>query len=269
MNRKELLEKYIREEDALLVSKVLDKIKEERQSKRIVTTNFLDLAQQKIVVELLAKLKIREYVLLGGFQEAERKILMIYPEKLQEVFKNKIPEIQKYLSYITIQLPNSLRGKYSHRDYLGGIMKLGIKREMIGDILVKEEGAGIIAIPDIEEYLMYHLQELKRFQKSEIKKENIECIKEIVIEREKIEILVSSMRLDNIVSELIKGSRKKANEMIAQERVFINFQIEKKNTKEIKKGDWVTIRGKGRFQIGDSIRSTKSERKVIEIYKFK
>lgn len=269
MNRKDILERYSREEDILLVSKILDKIKEEQQTRKVITTNFLDLAEQKVVTEILSKLKISHCVLFGGFQEAERKILILYPEKLQSIFEGKITEIEKYLSYITIRLPSSMKNKYSHRDYLSGIMKLGIKREMIGDILVREDGAGIITVPEIEEYLMYHLQELKRFQKSEIRKEKIEEIQEVKIEKEKMEILVSSLRLDNIVAELIKGSRKKANEIIEQERVFLNFKVEKKNAKEVKTGDWITIRGKGRFEIGDTIRKTRSEKSVIEVYKFK
>ena len=55
--------------------------------------------------------------------------------------------------------------------------------------------------------------------------------------------------MDNIVSDLAKTSRSKAVQIIAQERVFINGQNETKPSKQLKIGDIVTIRGKGRFII--------------------
>ena len=40
----------------------------------------------------------------------------------------------KILEVIRIKLPNNI--KYEHREFLSGIMKLGIKREKIGDIII-------------------------------------------------------------------------------------------------------------------------------------
>lgn len=54
-----------------------------------------------------------------------------------------------------------MTGEYNHRDYLGGIIKLGLKREKIGDILVRKNGADIIIIKDVEEYLLTNLGELQ------------------------------------------------------------------------------------------------------------
>ena len=52
------------------------------------------------------------------------------------------------------------------------------------------------------------------------------------------------------------------------ERVFINFQNETKKTKQVKIGDSITIRGKGRFYIKEMIGQTKSGRTIIKIEKF-
>ena len=35
----------------------------------------------------------------------------------------------KMLKIVRIELPEEEQGKYSHRNYLGGIVKLGLKRE--------------------------------------------------------------------------------------------------------------------------------------------
>ena len=115
---------------------------------------------------------------------------------------------------IRIKLPNDLKGKYQHKNYLGAIMKTGIKREKVGDILTREDGADIIVQADIAEYLSDELSKLTRFSKSKI--EIIE-IDELLInsnKKEEINIMVQSIRIDSIVSELIKTSRTKAEEII-------------------------------------------------------
>ena len=78
------------------------------------------------------------------------------------------------MKIIRIKLPNDLKGKYEHRNYLGALIKLGIKREKIGDILVRDDGADIIIKSDIAEYTKNDLKTLTRFQKSNIEIENIE-----------------------------------------------------------------------------------------------
>ena len=76
------------------------------------------------------------------------------------------------------------------------------------------------------------------------------------------------MRLDNIVAELAKCSRSKSNELLIQERVFVNFEVVTKQTKEIKEKDRITIRGKGRFVIKEIIGNTRKGRLFLEVEKF-
>ena len=71
-----------------------------------------------------------------------------------------------------------------------------------------------------------------------------------------------------MISELARCSRNKALEIISMERVFVNFQNETKKTKQIKSGDIVTIRGKGRFYIKELVGQTKSGRTIIKVEKF-
>ena len=79
MNKSELLEKYSKPEDKLLVSKVLDKI-EASSTKNIVTcTDFLDMFQFKIAKNILNLSKCN-YIFYGGYNEASRNIAITYPE---------------------------------------------------------------------------------------------------------------------------------------------------------------------------------------------
>ena len=69
---------------------------------------------------------------------------------------------------IRIKLGKEEIGKYTHRNYLGGIVKLGMKREKVGDILVSEDGADIIVKQESAEILSKDLETLTRFQNSKI-----------------------------------------------------------------------------------------------------
>ena len=201
----------------------------------------------------------------GGFEEAERVIAVFYPEKLEELIQNI--DFNKYIKAIRITLPNENKGKYTHQNYLGALMKLGVNREKIVDILVDENGADVIIKEDILKFLVINLPELTRFQKSKIEEIRLEELRKAIIKKEKIMITVSSMRVDNIVAELAKCSRNKTNELLEQERVFVNYEVIIKATKQIKEDDKITIRGKGRFKINKKVGTTKKDRIILEVEK--
>lgn len=260
-----IIQKYKNEKDRLLISKIIDKIKFCETKNKIQTTDFLDQMEQKLVENFLKSQKVNNYFYTGGFEEAERKILIIYPEKLNDIIQNI--NLNEYINTIRITLPNEMQGEYSHRNYLGGLMKLGINREKIGDIVVDNKGADILIMPEMEKFLLSNIPSLTRFSKSKIEKINIEELRKVEIKKEIIKATVSSMRLDNIVAELAKCSRGKANEILEQERVLLNYEIVKKSSKEVKENDKITIRGKGRFVIKQIVGNSKKGRIFLEIEK--
>lgn len=268
MNKQEIINKYLVEEDKLLVSKLLDKIEFVQKKNSIENTDFLDMRQRGILEKVLKALKIENYIVYGGAEIAERTIIIIYPEKLEKIFKEGKFDYNNLIQIIRIMLPSETRGNYSHRDYLGALMKLGVKREKIGDILVSIDGADIIILKEIANYLLTELPNLTRFSKSEVRGEKIEELNILEPKKQLLKIIVPSMRIDSIVSEVIKTSRAKANEIIKQERVFVDFELISKNSKLVKEGAILTVRGKGRFKIGKIINNTKKGNLVLEIEKY-
>lgn len=268
MNKQEIIKKY-NEEEKLLISKVLDKIKFVKEKNRIETTDFLNMYEQKIIKEILNKMQEENYILYGGFENAERKLILFYPEKLESVFKERITDFNQYIEVVRIELPNEMNGKYIHKNYLSGLMKLGVKREKIGDIVVADDGADILVKPDILKFLLQNLPELKRFSKSKIKQIEIENLRKPNIQKEEITIIVPSLRLDSIVAELANVSRNKASTFITSERVLVNYTVENKTSKEIKIEDTITIRGKGRFVVKAQESTSKKGKKIIKVEKFK
>lgn len=262
-----ILNKYKKPEEKLILSKILDKISFCETRNQIQVTDFLDLAQQELITKFLKFQKQENYILFGGFEEAERKTIVFYPEKLETLIKENKIDFNEWIKVLRITLPNENKGKYEHKNYLGALMKLGIKREKVGDILVDDDGADILISKDILKFLQSNLLELTRFQKAQLEEINLNDIKKVSIEKEQITITVSSMRLDNIVAELAKCSRSKANELLMQERVFVNFEVVTKQTKEIKEGDRVTIRGKGRFIIKEVLGNTRKGNILVLVEK--
>lgn len=266
MNKQELLKDYKNQEDKILLAVVLDKIEFCRSKNKIESTDFLNLAEQDLVDKFLKKINFQNYYFFGGAGEAERKLLIIYPEKLTEEMTRK--NHSKIISVIKIVLPISLDEEYDHRRYLGAIMKLGVERGKIGDISVKSKGAEIVIKNEVQKFLMQNLGSLTRFSSAEIETINIDDLQEIEAQKVEITEIVASLRLDNIVASLARTSRNKAVDMLEQERVFVNFKNETKASKSIKVGDIITIRGKGRFVFKEISGNTRKGRFVIKIDKF-
>ena len=271
MNKQEILKQYIKQEDKIRVAQILDKVQFVNSKHQIQYTDFLDGYEQKIVKKTFEQIGYKKGILYGGYSEAERKQAILIPEKLQDLIKDNLQEssiIQDIMSVIEIQLPHDLYGEYNHRDYLSGLLKLGIKREKMGDIIVREDGADILVQKDIVPYILNNLPDLTRFKKSNIHEKAISQLKIVPIKKETIMVVVAQPRLDSIISELIHVSRTKANEIILQERAIVNYEIKTKNAIMLKTGDILTIRGKGKYQIGQ-IESKTSKGKIrLEVEKY-
>ena len=159
-------------------------------------------------------------------------------------------------------------GEYEHRIYLGGMRILGVKREKIGDILVEEDGADILVDKEILPFLREHLGDLTRFQKANLEEVELQDIRRIEQKKEEKNIIVPSMRLDAIVSEIVECSRAKAEEYLKQERVFLNYEMTTKGTKEVKENSVLTIRGKGKYDIVEIVGLSKKQKIIVKIAKW-
>lgn len=268
MDRKLILEKYKKPEEKLLISKFFDKIEIVNKTNKIETTDFLNELEQNILQKVINIIQFENYEFYGGHGDSDRKIIIIYPEKMKEIFKNNNFKYDTIVSVFRILIPKIEQENFTHSVYLGGIIKLGIKREKIGDILVYENGADILVKKETEKFLYANLKSLTRFNNAEISNIKINEISEIDKKFEIMKIITSSLRLDNIVSELAKTSRNKASEILLQERVFVNYENETKNTKQVKEKDVISIRGKGKFIIDEIIGNTKKGNFIINVKKY-
>ena len=93
MNR-EILNEYKNKEEKMLLAEIFDKAENTDKKNKIEYTDFLDMSQIKLVQNFINKQGVSNYILTGGFEEAERKIFIFYPEKFNEqVVKKNIQNI--------------------------------------------------------------------------------------------------------------------------------------------------------------------------------
>ncbi len=253
------------QERNLLIAKCTDKIKISKKQNKITNSDFLNSYQIGEVQKALFKEK--NFFFYGGYEGAERKVLIAYPNKLEK--EDVIEKTSDIIAAIKVNLPNEIKGKIKHKDYLGMIMSFGLTRERIGDIIVYDDKAYIIVLKENAEYIKNSIKQERKFKKAKVEIIDINKIEPKQIEFEEIKISVNSLRLDNAVAEILKTSRKIAQDYIAQEKVIINYIPETKNTKIIKQDDILVIRGKGKFIIEEFLGKNKKGKEIIKIKKYK
>ena len=91
-------------DDKILLAQVSDKIEMCENKNKIEYTNFLDLAQIELVQNYIDKLKIENYISYGGYEQSERKLFVIYPEKFNSTVVEK--NLVSIVKIVRIQLPD-------------------------------------------------------------------------------------------------------------------------------------------------------------------
>lgn len=251
-----------RKDDKLLLAGIEDKFRQCCQQYRITCSSFLDLRQRSLAEQHCKKLCGRgEEVrceFFGGYDEAERTVALFLPDYAQ---KEDAP-----LSVIRAQTAAGGK-KLTHRDYLGSLMGLGIRREMIGDILISDSGADIIVLEEIREFLLYHYDKAGR---TSLKLEEITLDRLHVPNLHTVELkdTVASLRLDNVAASAFSLSRAKAAEAIRSGLVFVNSMQMEKTDFQVQEGDKLVLRGKGKAYLKEVGSRTRKDRIFITIQKF-
>lgn len=247
----------------LIFSKINDKIKFCNSKNKITHTDFFTEPEIINIENYLKQINIHNFFFFGGKPNSERKMLFFFPDKLEFDFAFK--NVNNILNAIRIILPNDLISSFEHKDYLSAIMKLGIVREKFGDIIVYPEGADIIVQKENSNYFKQNLEQLTRFKKSKIDIIDISQIHDIVKTQEEIQIIINSMRIDNFVSEIAHTSRAKAEKILLEERVMINYETIIKPSKNVNINDLIIVRGFGKFKVKEISRTTKTGKLVVTL----
>ena len=261
LNRELILKKSGKPEDRLFVSKILDKAELSDRIGKPVHTDFIDPYQQSLIEKAFSGIEDLEYDFYGGYIGAERAIAIFHPD----FYEPEEAEYDSFLKLLSIR-PNSREG-LTHRDYLGSLMGLGIKREKTGDIIVADESCSIVVLGDIAGYIAGNLAKVGNTGVSiEVGDTGGLSVPEPKIRE--IKVTVASLRLDCIAAPGFGISRSKAAEFIRAGRLNHNWVATENPDKSVREGDVLSIRGKGRIVVETVGGRTKRDRIGVVLKKF-
>ncbi len=242
-------------DEKFFVARVEDTLRQSLNTNKPKFLGFLTESETGKAIEIL-KSKGAKYSLFGGFSEADRVMLCCEPDWCEEIEFPIVPLTATFREQDIL----------THRDILGALMGLGIKRESVGDILVEKGRAVFFISEDIKKFVLTQFTMAGRvgLKLSVGVTLPLPALSQKVSFRE----TVSSCRLDCIVSALIKCSRNKAAELISEGLVSINSAMCSKPTRTIVSGDRITVRGKGKFTVDACDDVSRKGRTVLEYSKY-
>lgn len=206
-----------------------------------VGTPFLSQALANWLEGILRRENL-EYRIEGGFPEPERARFLISPEER---------DLEKARTEVVVLTAQAIdpHGALEHRQILGSLMGLGLKRELLGDIRPTQQGICVAVSEEIADYLV---REWNKAGRERIRVQRVEGELELVPDTgEERRITVASSRLDAVASSSFNMSRTVFQELITQGKVKRNDLVVIKIDTEVKPGDIISCRGYGRIRLLD------------------
>ncbi len=253
MEREKILKQFDTEVERITVCTVLDKIKQIEHSGQAQMTNFFDPLQQRIADRVLHHFKDVKQIVWGGYEGAERARLLLFPAVLQLTVAD-VP-----LAFLAAAAP-AQASALSHRDWLGSLLSLGLKREKVGDILVTgSSSAQVVVHPELLNYLLTNWQQAAKYR-LEVREITAAELTPTTGRVREIKASVASLRLDAVASAGFGLSRSKLTPAIRAGLVKLNWQSVKSASAAVKEGDVIAVSGRGRVEVAQILGQSKKGR---------
>ncbi len=257
----------LNDDERIFESRIEDLVDQCDKKSIPVYSSFLSEREAEIAKEVVCRLGKKENILFfGGFDEAERSILGVFPDY------SMYCEREELLSDFPICVINAECSGFrthTHRDFLGSLLALGIQRDVLGDILPSTNGysAVLFVHRKIAEYVLENLTLVGR---DRVKMSLCENFDKSAIKREyqSINATVASLRTDAVISELLNLSREKSQLLITQDAVAVNHRQVEAKSHEIKVGDTISVRGYGKYKLSKIGDINRKGRIRITVLKF-
>ena len=210
------------------------------RSGSLCATHFLTPAE-RIRLERWARTKPECRLLFsGGHPECERTIGLFLPEYMEPEWLDLNEQIKAF------ELTAAF-GSPGHRDYLGALLGMGIGREWLGDIWVRNNTAVVFCLPGVERHLL-SIDKVGRYT-VKVLSLTLEAIPAPERKVKEKNFSVQSLRLDAAIGGLFDLSRTEAARQIAAGNVSVNYELSVKTDSPIREGDILSLRGKGKGKI--------------------
>lgn len=203
-------------------------------------TDFLGLAEQSVLGELISGFRPSALTRYGGADGAERVMVRFgNPEEIG--YDTPFP-----ISCVKIEpLSQKFADKLTHRDFLGALMNLGIERRTLGDVIVRDNVGYVFADEEIAKFIT---GELKKVKRTDVRAETVSDIPSgELYKTEDKRIQIQSERIDAIIAKTYSLSRDDAQSLIRKSLVFVNGREINSSSYPPKEDDKISVRGHGRF----------------------
>ena len=209
-------------------------------------TQFLDGRELKLVTERLNK---REYSIYYPYNDSEKVML----------YTGKTPKIRLFKIYTV----DNIR----HQDILGSLFSLNIDSSYFGDIVLYNDNYYVFISEELADYVKNNLK-IIRNSKVSLEEVNLNTLSSYERKYETKEIIISSLRIDNVISSIINSSRSKALDKIKNKEVIVNYEIINKNSYILKENDIFSIRRYGKYKFLGVVKSTKKNNYIVSYLKY-
>jgi len=241
--------------------KALDKIETSIEKNIYKSTSFLDPYIASICSQILKNdFGYEKFTITGGYEDAERKIIIIYPDYIDENYEDAPIKV--------IKIADLPKGKqFNHREVLGSVLGLGLRREKIGDILIHDDLIQIIVLEEICDFVELNMTQIGRYKISAY----TDDLENIIPKENDFNIItdtVKSLRLDSVSAAGFNESRTKTLDDIKKDKIKVNHIPVITPSYNVKEGDLISYRGKGRIILDKVLGKTKKDRLRISIKKF-
>lgn len=231
------LTSHIKNPELLLKMRILiDKADIAINKHMVIETNFLDPFERNTAKAIFNGIHGLSYMEAGGPEFAERKYFLLFPDYMEKM------DLKGCASYLEISGDIS---SLNHRDFLGSLMGMGIKREKLGDIFIGEDSAIVSLKNEIYDYLLMNLEKVGKISvRCSIVSKDQMAIKEQAFERR--DLFVVSERLDVLLGAAFKLSRSESQTMVEAGDIKVNWELVEKPSHKLEPGDMISAKGLGR-----------------------
>jgi RNA-binding protein YlmH len=235
------VEDGMNQEEQQFQKRIADIAQRAYMENRYYNTRFLNEAEQELVLQMRNQLPV-DIVLDGGFSLAERKLCLFGSEEMYG-YAMELPIALLHITPVSRKFGEEL----GHRDVLGAVMNLGIERELIGDILIKDKEAYLFCMESMADYIMNSLGKIRHtiVTLTKVALSEVETLS--LVSGKTVGVLVPSLRLDAVVASVYHLSRQQAQLLIRERKVMVAGRVNENNSGSLKDGVMVSVRGKGRF----------------------
>lgn len=244
--------------DELLKGRFTDLANRSFQSGIFTFSDFLSMADLSVFYECERDLSFAHATVFGGYEAAERKMIRFGSE---ETLGYEVP-----FPIVTIRiapLMNKFAEELTHRDFLGALMNLGIERDKLGDILVRDKMAYLFCEEGLSDYIC---SELTRVRHTSVKTEKIDNPEDLPpVEKREEKLSVASERIDAVIARLYNLSRNESANLFLEAKVFVNGRLMENESKKLSEGDVVSVRGYGKFDFVSLSGLSKKGRQYVTV----